>query len=242
MNHPEDRTAAEEPLDIADSRRSSARQSTDDLIAHDQAVCGQAAGDGATRGDLKILSRALRELRYAFKVFTPYRDRRKVTIFGSARTPPEATRLSAGGRVRPGDGRARLAGRDRRRQRDHGGRARGRGPRALDGPEHPAALRAGGQPGHRRRSQAGPHEVLLHAQADVRQGVRRHLPAAGRVRHAGRRPGSAHAAADRQARHGAGRASRRAGRRLLAALPSVHPAAPAGRRDDRRRRTCRCTS
>ncbi len=44
--------------------------------------------DGATRGDLKILSRALKELRYAFKVFTPYRKRRKVTVFGSARTPP----------------------------------------------------------------------------------------------------------------------------------------------------------
>ncbi|MGE0758429.1 MAG: TIGR00730 family Rossman fold protein [Pirellulaceae bacterium] len=46
--------------------------------------------DGTTRGDLKILSRTLRELRYAFKVFSPYRSRRKVTIFGSARTRPEA--------------------------------------------------------------------------------------------------------------------------------------------------------
>ena len=43
--------------------------------------------DRATRGDLKILSRALRELRYAFKVFTPYRHHRKVTVVGSARTP-----------------------------------------------------------------------------------------------------------------------------------------------------------
>jgi uncharacterized protein (TIGR00730 family) len=31
----------------------------------------------------------LRELRYAFKVFSPYRTRRKVTVFGSARTRPE---------------------------------------------------------------------------------------------------------------------------------------------------------
>ena len=43
--------------------------------------------DGASRGDLKIVSRTLRELRYAFKVFAPYRRRRKVTVFGSARTP-----------------------------------------------------------------------------------------------------------------------------------------------------------
>ena len=47
------------------------------------------ADDGTSRGDLKILSRTLRELRYAFKVFTPYRASRKVTIFGSARTPED---------------------------------------------------------------------------------------------------------------------------------------------------------
>jgi uncharacterized protein (TIGR00730 family) len=42
--------------------------------------------DRTSRGDLKILSRTLRELRYAFKVFARYRRRRKVTMFGSART------------------------------------------------------------------------------------------------------------------------------------------------------------
>lgn len=40
--------------------------------------------------DLKLLSRAIRELRRAFTVFEPYRQQRKVTIFGSARTPREA--------------------------------------------------------------------------------------------------------------------------------------------------------
>ena len=43
--------------------------------------------DGVTRGDIKLLSTALKELRYAFKVFTPYRHLRKVTVFGSARLP-----------------------------------------------------------------------------------------------------------------------------------------------------------
>src|SRR4029077_10775575 len=38
------------------------------------------------RGDVKILNRALRELRYGFRIFKDYRHRRKVTIFGSART------------------------------------------------------------------------------------------------------------------------------------------------------------
>ncbi len=45
--------------------------------------------DQTARGDLKILSRTLRELRYAFTVFRPYRRRRKVTLFGSARTTPD---------------------------------------------------------------------------------------------------------------------------------------------------------
>jgi uncharacterized protein (TIGR00730 family) len=45
--------------------------------------------DQTARGDLKILSRTLRELRYAFKVFRPFRRRRKLTIFGSARTKPD---------------------------------------------------------------------------------------------------------------------------------------------------------
>src|SRR5438093_6614367 len=41
--------------------------------------------DQANRGYVKLLSTALKELRYAFKVFAPYRQRRKVTVFGSAR-------------------------------------------------------------------------------------------------------------------------------------------------------------
>src|SRR4051812_10065437 len=41
--------------------------------------------DNTPRGDVKLLNTALKELRYAFKVFAPYRHRRKVTVFGSAR-------------------------------------------------------------------------------------------------------------------------------------------------------------
>lgn len=41
------------------------------------------------RGDVKVIQTALRELRYAFKVFAPYAERRKVTIFGSARLQPD---------------------------------------------------------------------------------------------------------------------------------------------------------
>jgi uncharacterized protein (TIGR00730 family) len=36
--------------------------------------------------DLKLINRTLREMRFTAQVFGPYRDRKKVTIFGSART------------------------------------------------------------------------------------------------------------------------------------------------------------
>ncbi|MEM6332963.1 MAG: LOG family protein [Planctomycetota bacterium] len=45
-------------------------------------------GDGANTGEMKLISRALKELRYALKVFRDYRHVPKVSIFGSARTPP----------------------------------------------------------------------------------------------------------------------------------------------------------
>ena len=45
--------------------------------------------DGASLADLTVTNVALKELRYAFKVFAPYRNQRKVTVFGSARLPPE---------------------------------------------------------------------------------------------------------------------------------------------------------
>lgn len=60
-----------------------------DLISLIKESADKLAKDHTSRGDLKILSRTLRELRYAFKVFSPYRARRKVTVFGSARTRPE---------------------------------------------------------------------------------------------------------------------------------------------------------
>ena len=39
-------------------------------------------------GDVRVIQTALRELRFAFKLFAPYAHMRKVTMFGSARTAP----------------------------------------------------------------------------------------------------------------------------------------------------------
>lgn len=63
--------------------------------------------DGASTGDLKITNAALKELRYAYKVFAPYRDTRKVTVFGSARTALDSEAAAAArefGRQMVGEG------------------------------------------------------------------------------------------------------------------------------------------
>ena len=46
--------------------------------------------DQANRLDMKLMTSTLKELRYASRIFAPYRDKRKVTVFGSARTDPAA--------------------------------------------------------------------------------------------------------------------------------------------------------
>jgi len=61
----------------------------DALVIEIKEVADKLVRDQTTRGDLKIILRALKELRYAFKVFKPFRLQRKVTMFGSARTPPD---------------------------------------------------------------------------------------------------------------------------------------------------------
>jgi uncharacterized protein (TIGR00730 family) len=65
------------------------------LIAEIKETADKLEQDQASRGDLKLLSRSLKELRYAFKVFTPYRHIKKVTVFGSARTPADHTDFKA---------------------------------------------------------------------------------------------------------------------------------------------------
>jgi uncharacterized protein (TIGR00730 family) len=48
-------------------------------------VC-RLSNDGTNRGDIKLVDKALAELRYGFKTFAPYEHIPKVSIFGSART------------------------------------------------------------------------------------------------------------------------------------------------------------
>jgi len=71
----------------SDSSPKSTGRNKQDLIERIRESADKLEKDGSSRGDLKLLSRTLRELRYAFKVFSPYRRQYKVTVFGSARTP-----------------------------------------------------------------------------------------------------------------------------------------------------------
>ncbi len=71
------------------TKRSGSRKITpDELLLELHRTVDGLAEDGASRADLKLLSRALRELRTAFRLFDTLRDRPKVTVFGSARTVP----------------------------------------------------------------------------------------------------------------------------------------------------------
>jgi uncharacterized protein (TIGR00730 family) len=45
--------------------------------------------DGHDTGQLKLLNSALKEMRYAYRVFNRYRPSQKISIFGSARTPED---------------------------------------------------------------------------------------------------------------------------------------------------------
>jgi uncharacterized protein (TIGR00730 family) len=61
----------------------------EDLVADMIGTSLKLLKDVKHRGDVRIIQTALRELRYAFKLFEPYAGVRKVAIFGSARTRPQ---------------------------------------------------------------------------------------------------------------------------------------------------------
>jgi uncharacterized protein (TIGR00730 family) len=62
---------------------------SDDLVEEIVETALRLVDDKADRLDMKVITSTLKELRYSSKVFAPFRGRRKVTVFGSARTKPE---------------------------------------------------------------------------------------------------------------------------------------------------------
>ena len=57
-----------------------------DLVFELMVSAVRLARERVSRGDLKMANAALKEMRYGFTVFEPYRSARKAAIFGSART------------------------------------------------------------------------------------------------------------------------------------------------------------
>jgi uncharacterized protein (TIGR00730 family) len=64
-------------------------QTSEDFVRDIKEAADKLLADGATRGDVKLLCTAFKELRHCFKVFARYKGRRKATVFGSARTKPD---------------------------------------------------------------------------------------------------------------------------------------------------------
>ncbi|MHC4429425.1 MAG: LOG family protein [Planctomycetota bacterium] len=52
-------------------------------------TCLKLFRDGHDTGQLKLLNRAMKDMRYAYRVFNRYKGTRKIAIFGSARTPED---------------------------------------------------------------------------------------------------------------------------------------------------------
>lgn len=58
-----------------------------DLVGEIVANALKLLRDRTNRGDIKLIDKSFKELRYGLKVFAPFREVRKASIFGSARTP-----------------------------------------------------------------------------------------------------------------------------------------------------------
>jgi hypothetical protein len=148
-----------------------------------------------TSGDMTLFKRSMAELRYAQKVFAPYRNERKICIFGSARIrPPSSVYESARefARLMTEANFMTITG-------------------AGDG------VMAAAQEGAGAEKSFGlnillPFEQHLPARRQRRGGFSR------RLRHAGRGAGGAHAHADRQGAADPDGLHRPAGRRFLEEL------------------------
>jgi uncharacterized protein (TIGR00730 family) len=72
------------------AREATEGNSQAELVADIMATALRLGKDAASIADLKLFRRAFAEMRYASSVFSEYSDVRKVSVFGSARTKPEA--------------------------------------------------------------------------------------------------------------------------------------------------------
>jgi uncharacterized protein (TIGR00730 family) len=79
---------AELDAKIAELIAASGRSANADLVQEMITTAFRLTRDRADRGEVKLINAAIKEFAYSFRVFRKWRDYRKVTIFGSARTAP----------------------------------------------------------------------------------------------------------------------------------------------------------
>src|SRR4051794_38358883 len=89
VNHKEDAPFLNVNENIAHPPEDRFPVTNEHLVLQIKETADKLLRDGANRGDIKLLNTALKELRYSLKVFAAYKNRRKVTVFGSARLAPE---------------------------------------------------------------------------------------------------------------------------------------------------------
>jgi uncharacterized protein (TIGR00730 family) len=87
LNDPELNRRIEDLIEQA--QRAYGSSSHTDLIRQIIVSALQFVRDGTSRGDVRLINSALKELRHAFRTFAPYSKVRKVAVFGSARTQPD---------------------------------------------------------------------------------------------------------------------------------------------------------
>jgi uncharacterized protein (TIGR00730 family) len=92
---PFDSVTDPEPPETTPNRPASTPPGPDEYASQIKETADKLLNDHASRGDVKLLATAVRELRYCFKVFAAYRGRRKAAVFGSARTKPEHPAFAA---------------------------------------------------------------------------------------------------------------------------------------------------
>src|SRR5262245_19039341 len=92
---PFDAATDPEPPETTPHRPANTPPGRDEYALQIKETADKLLGDQASRGDVKLLATAIRELRSCFKVFAAYRGRRKAAVFGSARTRPEHPAFAA---------------------------------------------------------------------------------------------------------------------------------------------------
>lgn len=73
------------PSNAAETRRRP--QTVEEMVEDIKRTADRMLAEGMSRPDVKLLKTAMRELRHCFQFFSGLKGKRKVTVFGSARTP-----------------------------------------------------------------------------------------------------------------------------------------------------------